>query len=418
MIGLGLWVVEMARRDALYDSIWVYLAKTGSHGTLTLMCWAFLLATRFRPIEWLFGGLDKVYKAHRVIGEIAFFLIFLHPIFLAVHFSDSISGFFAYLWFSGDWARNTGILALLFFAVLVVLSIYVKIAYHRWKRTHDFFGVLLVLIIIHGVISGGEIMQYPVLTIWHGFWVILGLSAYIYIRILYRFIGPQYDFVTESVEEVGDAITEIRLSPAGRPFQFKAGQFIYISFDADAVSEEPHPFSISSSPDEANIRLSIKRLGDWTQHIQAIKKGEAARVWGPYGHFSEILFTKPQLPAVFIGGGIGITPFLSMIGADDFAKRDGKTVLFYSVPDKESQVYQSEIRRKAEELNSLEAVFHLSDEEGFIDTDYLEKHLAKPLKEYLFFVCGPAPMMKAMKEILEKSGVAKKFINMEDFAIR
>jgi hypothetical protein len=96
-ITYALWLAAMGAADEWYDNPWNYPAKVGSHGTLILMCWAFILATRFRWVERLFGGLDKVYKAHRHIGESAFFLIFLHPVFLAVAHADSVSAFFRYL---------------------------------------------------------------------------------------------------------------------------------------------------------------------------------------------------------------------------------------------------------------------------------------------------------------------------------
>lgn len=413
-----LWIGAMWRRDELADSPWIYLAKLGSHGSLTLMCWAFILSTRFRPVEWLFGGLDKVYRGHRVVGESAFFLILLHPIFLAVARAGEAGGFFRYLWFSGDWARNTGIIALAIFVVLVVLSIYWKIAYHRWKRTHDFFGVLLVLIVAHAVIARGEIMRYPELAAWHGVWVATALAAYIYIRGLYRFTGPQYDFTTAGVNEVGDQITEVLLEPAGRPIDFQPGQFVYISFDSDAVSEEPHPFSISSPPEARPMRLSIKRLGDWTKDIDRIRHGEPARIWGPYGHFSEILTIRPEVPAVLIGGGIGITPMLSIAGSDVLAQRDGPTTLIYAVLDEKSLVYDAELRARAEAIPGLDYRRHLSSEEGYIDQSYLEKTLARPLDEHLFLVCGPGPMMRAMRTLLQSAGVRPTRVIMEDFAIR
>ncbi len=413
-----LWIAAMWRRDELHDNAWIYLAKLGSHGAITLMCWAFILATRFRPVEWLFGGLDKVYRGHRIVGESAFFLILLHPIFLAFARGAEAGGFFRYLWFSNDWARNTGIVAMAVFIVLVVLSIYWKIAYHRWKRTHDFFGMLLVLIVVHAVIAQGEIMRYPELAVWHGTWVVVALAAYIYIRVIYRFAGPQYDFATHGVQEIGDQITEVRLDPVGRPMDFQAGQFLYISFDSDAVSREPHPFSISSPPGTLPMRLSIKRLGDWTREIDRIRSGEPARVWGPYGHFSEILAKRPEMPAVLIGGGIGITPMLSIAGSDMLARRHGPSMLIYAVPDEASLVYDAELRARADAIPQLDYHSHLSDNEGFIDQAYLEKTLPLPLGEHLFLVCGPAPMMRAMRTLLQTAGVRPTRVIMEDFAIR
>jgi predicted ferric reductase len=418
LIGLLLWIGALWAADAWYENPWKYPAKVGSHTTLMLMCWAFILATRFRPVEWLFGGLDKVYKAHRYVGEAAFFLIWLHPVFLAVAFSEDIAGFFRYLWFSGDWTRNTGIIALAAFTLLVVLSIYVKIAYHRWKRTHDFFGLLLVVIVVHAFISGGEIMTFPVLTVWHGAWVAVGLAAYVYIRLLYRFVGPQYDVVTAEVSDLGDSISEVFLEPVGRPMRFRAGQFLYISFDSDAVTEEPHPFSISSPPESSRIRLSIKRLGDWTKEVDNIKRGEPARVWGPYGHFGETLFKGTNTPAVLIGGGIGITPFLSIISTEAFANRSGDTTLIYSAPTEKALVYAEEIEAAASKLPNLRFVPHVSDDEGFIDRGYLEDLLGRPLSEHGFFVCGPEKMMDSFRGFLTKAGVPGRRITMEDFNIR
>ena len=143
------------------------------------------------------------------------------------------------------------------------------------------------------------------------------------IRLLYRFFGPQYNYVTESVEQKPDAIVDIKLTPAGRRMRHAPGQFLYISLDTDAVSEEPHPFSISSPPDSPILRLSIKCLGDWTRSIHQIKPGERARVFGPYGHFSDEFFDHPDLPAVLIGGGIGITPMLSILHSQDLKLRKG-----------------------------------------------------------------------------------------------
>lgn len=418
LISLSLWIFEMWRADALHTNPWIYPAKIGSHGTLMLMCWAFILATRFKPVEWLFGGLDKVYKAHRVIGETAFFLIFLHPVFLALARTDSWSGFWAYFWFSSDWTRNTGILALFFFTLLVVLSIYVKIAYHRWKRTHDFFGLLLVLVLIHAWISGGEMRSYPVLTIWYGAWSVLGLSAYLYIRLLYRFIGPQYDVVTSEVRDIGDSISEIHLKPVGRPLHHKPGQFIYISFDSDAVTEEPHPFSISSGPEDPALRLSIKRLGDWTGNIDKIERGEPARIWGPYGHFSDLPLKEHSMPLLMIGGGVGITPFLSMIRSDVFAHRKGPAVLIYSVPNKAKQVYAQEIQAAAARIPQLSAVLHLSDEEGFLNEKSLRAAVQSPLEQHMVMLCGPGPMTASLKALLLKVGLQPKQILSEEFQIR
>ena len=417
-ITFALWLGAMGAADDWYDNAWKYPAKGGSHGTLILMCWAFFLSTRIRMVEWLFGGLDKVYKAHRHIGEGAFFLIFLHPVFLAVAHADSFSTFFPYLWFSGDWVRNTGLIALAVFILLVALSIYSKLSYHRWKRSHHFFGALLILIVLHAVLANGEIVRYPVLAAWHGSWVVLALASYIYIRVLYRRFGPRHDYAVESVTDVGDGITDLVLKPNGPALDAAPGQFVYISFDADAVNKEPHPFSISNAPEAPHMRLSIKRLGDWTQNVANIQPGKTARVWGPYGHFTNLALAQPLMPLVMIGGGIGITPFLSLVASQGFARRRAKSTLVYAIPDRPSAVYLEELNRRAEALPHFSLKAHYSDDEGYLNRAYLDGIMDHPFLDCLFMICGPPPLLAALRKLLADAGVPDRQVIVEDFEIR
>ena len=418
-LSYGLWIWALSRHDAWYPSGWIYLAKAGSHGAVILMSWAFLLATRFKPIEWLFGGLDKVYFAHRRVGIAAFALLWLHPLGLALGSTESWPELARYLFWPDDPVRLTGFLALLAFVVLVILSLATAVAYHHWKKTHDWFGAVYALIIMHAILSPGEISRDPVLAFWHGFWAVTGLSAYVYIRFLYHRMGPLYDYRVTEVKDRGDAITEIFFTPQGRPLRAEPGQFIYLAFDAaDAISDEPHPFSLSGSPEDPHLRLSIKRLGDWTHDVAKVKKGEQARIWGPYGHFSETLFHYPSHPAVFIAGGIGVTPFLSILASRKLHKRPGPVTMIYSTPQPEQAVYAGELEKMTMGRKDFRLVTHTSDSEGFIDLAYLENTLPHPVADGIYLICGPQAMMEAMENLLSKVGVPSRVISVEDFSVR
>lgn len=119
-----------------------------------------------------------------------------------------------------------------------------------------------------------------------------------------------------------------------------------------------------------------------------------------------------------IGGGIGITPFLSVVAAETFANCSGRSTLTYSTPDPASAVYLTELRNRAEELSTHSLVEHYSGEEGFIDRASLENLQSRPLSEYLFMTCGPAPMMNGLKAFLTEAGVRNRQILTEDFEIR
>jgi predicted ferric reductase len=418
LLSYALWIGSLWWHGDWYDDPWKYPAKVGSHGATLLMCWAFVLATRFRPVEWLFGGLDKVYQAHRYIGEASFFLVLLHPLGLAAHrWSDGVGAYVGFFNPLADMARFTGVVAMLGFALLVALSLYVKIAYHRWKRTHDFFGVLLAVVIAHGVWAQGEIMRYPVLQWWFGAWCTVALAAYLYIRVLYRWMGPMFEYTVADVRDAGNEITEIRFQPDRRPMRHRPGQFLYVSFDADAVSHEPHPFTIASPPEAPQIRLAIKSLGDWTSNVSAIRPGERARLWGPYGHLADALWEHPEADAIFLAGGIGITPFLGIAASAQLAARPGRAWLAYSVQSADKAVFHDELMGLAAKLPRLRYRRHVTDEEGFIDRAWLEKWVG-PLARQHVFLCGPGPMNQAMRRLLLEAGVPIGHIHAEVFQIR
>ena len=184
------------------------------------------------------------------------------------------------------------------------------------------------------------------------------------------------------------------------------------------MDREPHPFSISSSPEAAHLRLSIKRLGDWTKDVEQIRRGSSGRVWGPYGHFARLALTKPQMPLVMIGGGIGITPFLSLVASEAFTRRDGKSTLIYAVPDRSAAVYLDELHTRGNASPRLDIHAHLSEEAGYVDRDHIESIIDKPILDCLFMVCGPPALMESIRSLLVDAGLSARQIIIEDFEIR
>lgn len=421
LVSYALWLSGLWRYDGWYDEPWKYPAKFGSHSATMLMCWAFLLATRFRVIERLFGGLDKVYAAHRRIGIAAFALVLLHPFSLAMPLIGDGLAWLGFFTPSSDWVRNTGLLALFGFALLLILSLLATtVPYHRWKRSHDCFGLVFAVIIIHAVVAPGEITAYPLLRLWFAAWVILALLAYLYIRVLYRWIGPMYPYRVVERTVRGADIIEVYLEPIGRRLRHRPGQFLYISFDAQALTPELHPFSISSGPEEPRLRLSIKQVGDWTANVDRVAVGDTARIWGPYGMFSTALFRQPNREAVLIGGGIGITPLLSILASPDFARRPGRSWLIYSVVSASDGVYREDIQARTAELPHVEDHFHVSDDEGYIDRAALATMLGddEHWTERLYLICGPAEMDASISELLGQAGVPPESIISEAFVLR
>ena len=409
--------------DDWYEYRLKYLAKIGSMGTTLLMCWALVLAARLRVVERLFGGLDKVYKAHRRIGEAALYFIVLHPILLAVNPEFDFVRFF---WIdplpgeAGHYyvARMTGLVALAALIALTSLSLWVSMPYNYWKQTHNFFGLVLVLVIFHGVVAQGEIMSYPVLGAWFAVWAVAGVSCYFYIRVLYRWFGPLHDYLVDHVRTLGD-ITEVHLRPLDpkRKMAFHPGQFLYVCFDSPDLRSEPHPFSISSPPEAETIRISVKKMGDWTKELPVLKSGQRAYVWGPYGKFGDHMRQHAENKSVLVAGGIGISPFLSMVENEDFkAGKYNKAHLFYCVEVAEEAYYHDEITALGMKEEYLHYIPHSSDSQGYLTPEVIADRVGD-LKNKVFLICGPKTMMDSLLEQLMKAGVPFEEIFVEDFSI-
>ena len=72
-----------------------------------------------------------------------------------------------------------------------------------------------------------------------------------------------------------------------RPLEFQAGQFLYATFHQDGIPRESHPFTIASAPG-GELRIAVKRFGDFTSRVMDLRAGAEARLEGPFGRFSLI----------------------------------------------------------------------------------------------------------------------------------
>ncbi len=414
----ALWLGSMWYYDAWYQDKFKYIAKVGSMGAVILMCWSFLLVTRFRIVARLAGGLDKAYQIHRVVGQAAFYIMLLHPLFLAFHLLPDWKSFLGFFWFSPDWVRNTGILSLLGFTTLIALSLWIEVARHIWKFTHNFFGLLLLLIVIHMVLADGEIMRFPLLRIWFGIWISVAIFCYIYIRLLYRYLGPLYDYHVVSTREF-DKVIEIELAPTHprREIHSEPGQFVWVNFLTSTLRSEPHPFTISSRPKSKNIRLSVKELGDWTANLPTLEPGAKAKVWGPYGRFGRAFVDNlHSKEIVLIAGGIGVTPFVSMLESELFRSKDSQTTyLLYSIQDTSDNYYDDRFAILETEISHFRYHLHRTDLDGYLDLEKIQSIVGR-LEDKVFLICGPGAMMDAIKSQLLDHDVSLTQIFTEDFS--
>ncbi len=368
-----------------------------------------ILHARIRAIEGLFGGLDGVYRAHHLFGGLSFMLILFHPLFLVLRFlSISIRDAALFLLPGSDYSIDFGIVSLILLSVLLVITFYAKWKYHKWKLSHSFLALSFFLASLHVFFVSSDVSRSIPLRVY-----VMGLAAAGILSFVARKIFPQpnrYEYQVRSVRKLNSEVVEISLQPMGRAMRHLPGQFAFVSFWSKIVSKEWHPFSISSSPHEKSLRFTIRVLGDFTSGLPLLEMNDWAILEGPYGRFScEFHRKKPQL---WIAGGIGITPFLSM--ARSLASRPhGKRItLFYAVSSAEEAICVDELERISKRHTSFKVVLYLSNAEGRITAEKVRQKV-KDLPNREVFICGPPPMMESLRKQFGSLGV--KSVHTEEF---
>lgn len=372
-----------------------------------------LLASRAGFLERWFGGLDRVYRLHRTLGVGAFVLMLYHPLFLALQVLPNYSAALRYFLPTGNTAYTLGISALALFIGLVLLTLFPRLPYHLWKRTHMLMGIPLTLVILHSFLVPSDIRRFWPLMVWMGALFALALGAAVFRRFLYARWGPRHDYAVMGVRRLAD-ITEVTFLPIGEPLAFTPGQFVFVSFLSARVSGEKHPFSVSSRPGEPFLRLSIKSLGDWTETLSLLAPGNEALVYGPYGAFGEVA-ARSDRDQIWIAGGIGITPFLSLAADRTVAGRTGRVHLFYCTRDRREAVYLPELEEASGRTPELRVVHHRSADDGRLTCDLIET-AAGGLEGKLILLCGPTAMTHDLVAQFERRRVRAKNIVFEDFS--
>lgn len=384
------------------------LAKVVVLSGLALLSFNIILSARLAVFERLFLGLDRAYRAHRIIGGSVLILLMLHGALITAKYSNiSLLSGFEYLKPNFDFALMLGKCALVVMILLVTISIYIKVKYQWFVTIQRTLGAMIFLGGYHALfVSGSDIRANLPLLI---YFILLGGTAvglYVYRSLFHKSIKRKLDFVVYSVWH-GEGITIIWLKPIQKALAFYAGQFAFFQFSSAAVDTESHPFSISSGSDNNYIRIAAKASGDYTSVINNLKAGDSVQVEGPYGHFS---FTKIRsTKQVWVAGGIGVTPFLSMAQS---LPSDYQVTLYYCVRNASQAIFKEELEKVMAEKPSLKVIIVCDDQNQRITA---EEMVTNSAEDYL--LCAPPAMMHNLEKQLRTLGVPKHTIHYEDFAL-
>jgi len=387
-------------------------------GGLAMMALQFVLTARFKIIKSPYGA-DVVYHFHRQISLVAAVMILAHPLILFIRYPALLSLLNI---FQAPWRARAGVTSIVALVVLIGSSLWRKrfnLEYTNWRILHGFASALAVILAMVHVVLAAHYVNTPVkqvLWISYGvFWV--GLLIWIRILKPMMLLRNPYE-VVEVKGERGSAWTLV-LRPVGRKGMiFCPGQFAWITAGKSVFGESEHPFSFSSSAsDTGKLAFTIKELGDFTATIKNFPPGMRVYLDGPYGSFSIDRHAHAS-GFVFIAGGIGITPMMSMLRTMRDRGDKRPVTLIYANNGWETVTFREEIAELEQALN-LNVVYVLLDppdgwegETGFVTADLLDRYLPEDRDRDVqeIFICGPGPMMDAIESTLPTLGV-----HMDDF---
>lgn len=230
--------------------------------------------------------------------------------------------------------------------------------------------------------------------------------------------------IAETWDETHNVKSFVLYTPPG--FKFTAGQHIMVSFgDGREVNGKTQiPLSISNPPTDHNkIMITFKNMGGFTAELSKLTLGNELVISEPFGETFNI-DERCRDNIVFLAGGTGVTPFMSSIRYLLAAEKSNKVFLFNGNLTEKDIIFKSELELICSEQSHIEVINVLSEkagdcwnkEEGFITEETIKKYLKdEDLNNFVWIMCGPPPMINAMKTVLKSLGVKDTNIKFEEW---
>jgi predicted ferric reductase len=413
--------LRILNRDADYSTVMELGVNCALVG-FTLLSMQFVLTARLSWIEAPFG-LDLILRFHRAMAIVIVALLCAHPILIASGEGWSILTRLHAHWYI--WAGRIALILLAIQATTALLRRIIRLSYEQWRLAHNAVALAILGIgFVHGIATGEDLKSAAGLTVW-AIAPTLALVIWLYARGIRPHLLARRTFRVRSVRLEAHRVWTVTLDiPAGQPFHFLPGQFQFLRLLDSNVPAQEHPFTIASSPSQTDrISLTIKACGDFTTLIDRIQVGDRATVHGPFGRFSYDLHPD-EGHLVFLAGGIGITPLMSMLRAMRDRRDPRRVTLIYANRGLDDIPFTTElIAMEASPYPALKVIYVLSQppswwtgETGRVDAQRLDKWCGG-LEDKAFYLCCPTRMNVELIRGLRHHRVSPRRIHCDYFSL-
>jgi predicted ferric reductase len=323
--------------------------------------------------------------------------------------ADRVLSLFGYFLPGSGWAIDLGKVALTLMGISLLVSMFADIDYESLKKIHKFLGLFMILGGFHAYLTRSNLYNLPLLRYYTMILLTASTALYLNTSLMGNVLAKKFKYEVKKVNRLSDTITQIIMEPVEEPMEFEPGQFVFTRFRQDNF-DEVHPFSIVSSPDEKDLSICVKSLGDYTSRMRDLEEGTLAIVEGAYGGFLVKRRTPEQ---IWIAGGIGITPFLSMLS--EVKRWKFRVHLYYSYSASGDESLIGLIRDRADD-DSIKLTVLNTREIGRITVDRIMRDYPD-FKEKSYCICGPSAMNEEFKIKLRRAGVPIENIDLEYFQL-
>ena len=225
-------------------------------------------------------------------------------------------------------------------------------------------------------------------------------------------------------KEIAEGTLLVIFDLLGKEINFNPGQFFSLTllnpFYTDEKGNQRY-FSIVNCPEEKGILTIATRVSEsaFKKSLLAAPIETEVDIGIINGNF--VLPDDKSYPLVFIAGGIGITPFISMLRHVEKERLDYKITLIYSNRDQKSTSFLEELKKMTNDNPNLKLILTMTDDESWqdekrrIDSQFIKDYFQRP-NSCFYLVSGPPKMVEAISNSLSEVGVEQKNIKTDNFS--